>query len=115
MGKAGGGIELSGRADFGVDRPKLGRARGVGSPRRALGVPCGVDAERVGDGLSVRVPSSRAVIPTYLLARDPAVIVLSRLEVSRVGFLGWGVVSGRGAGAWDGVARPEIEGVTRPP
>lgn len=111
-------MELSGRPALGVARPKLGRARGVGRLRGALGVPCGVDAERVGEGLSVRVPSSRAVTPTYLLARDPAVTVLSRLVVSRVGFLrvfAWGVTIERGAGAWDGVVRPDIEGVTRPP
>lgn len=114
MGSAGGGMLLNGRAGLGVVMPtgRLGRARGVGNDLGALGVPCGVDVDRVGEAvLALRAPRSVAVMPTYLLARDPAVIVLSS------GFLralARGAAMDLGAGACEGVVRPEMEGVVRP-
>lgn len=70
---------LNGLAAFGVELlgwDKLGRARGVGNDLGILGVPDGVDADRVGDDM-FRVVRSVAVIPAYLLARVPAVTVVS--------------------------------------
>jgi hypothetical protein len=123
MGKGGGAIEVNGRAEaLGVAIVRLGRARGVGSARAALGVPCGVDAERVGDELVDAVPdplralSSWAFMPMYLLARESNGELFSVLiDTSGATFFRALVATGRGAGAWDGVVRPEREGVARPP
>jgi hypothetical protein len=104
---------LYGLAAFGVELPgwdRLGRARGVGNVRPAFGVPRGVEAARVGEAV-FREFKSVAVTPTYLLARDPAVIGLSS------GFFFAGAGAGAGialTGAKEGVVRPDTEGVVRP-